>query len=259
MVDVDNLKPTERFGNRAKYYSQARPDYPAALLDYIWQHCHLSPGSKIVDIGSGTGISSRALAERGTHVTGIEPNDAMLEEAMTNPNFRDKIEYIKASAESTGLPNDCFDAIFCAQAFHWFQPDIALQEFRRILKPGAWVVLIWNERDESDTFTKSYGDLLRTLPDTSQVEVQRGKAGNALLESSQFCNALRKTFAHQQILDLQKLIGRAFSASYSPTPETAEAVDFEQKLRELFNAFQQKQQVNLKYECSAYLAQKPEG
>lgn len=259
MLNADEYKPTERFSNRASQYSKARPDYPAKALDFILERCSLKAESKLVDIGAGTGISSRAFASRGLLVTGVEPNQSMLDEAKNHPDFAEKLTYVKAKAEETGLPSNTFDAVVCAQSFHWFDPGLALAEFNRMLKPGGWIVLLWNERDESDQFTKEYGKLLLTLPDTKLVEMKRGEAGQPLMESKIFSKQDKTCFAHEQLLDLDKLIGRAFSASYAPTPGSEEAADFEQKLTRLFKLFQKDNQVVLKYECSVYTAQKMTG
>ena len=259
MLHSNEYNPTERFSNRASQYSQARPDYPADALDFILKRCALGNGSKLVDIGAGTGISTRAFASRGLNVTGVEPNQAMLDEAEKNKDFSELIQYARGKAEETGLPSNSYDAVLCAQAFHWFEPGLALAEFNRLLKPGGWIILIWNERDEKDLFTKEYGTLLRTLPDTKNVELNRFNAGAPLLESKIFKQQDKTCFANEQILDLEKLIGRAFSASYAPEPGTGEAAAFEERLARLFRLFQKDGKVVIRYECSVYTAQKMTG
>lgn len=256
MHNPEKYNPTQRFSARAKLYSKARPGYPQSALDYIMVHCHLDKGSKLADLGAGTGISARAFADQGCHVTAVEPNDSMLNEAVAHDDYKKQISYVKATAENSTLPDQTYDAVVCAQAFHWFNPELALKEFQRILKPGGWVVLIWNERDESDPFTRQYGDLLRTLPDTSSVEGSRGSAGQALLVSDTFTEKGKSEFQNQQILDLDLFLGRAFSASYAPDPDSPEALMFEEKLRRIFETFCLDEQVTMKYVCSVYTARK---
>jgi len=256
MHDISKYNPTERFSNRAKHYSQARPDYPAEAMDFMAQRCQFSDESLICDIGAGTGISTRAFASRAYHLFGVEPNEAMLNEAKMHPDFSDRIQYVKATAEETGLDSGFFDAVVCAQAFHWFNPEKALLEFCRILKDGGWVLLIWNEREESDPFTKDYGDLLRTWPDTLKVETKRGKAGEPLLQSTLFQNQDRSCFPNNQVMTLEKLIKRALSASYAPAPETSEAEEFSEKLSELFGKYQQEGSVVMHYQACVYSGQK---
>ena len=255
-MDVEKYSPTSRFSNRAKLYSQARPGYPPSALDYLCSECQLIPGKKVLDIGAGTGISSRALADVGLLVTAVEPNLAMLDEARAHEDYVDSITYIQASAEHTGLKSGEYDAIVCAQAFHWFDPARALSEFHRLLKHKGYLALMWNERDEEDPFAHEYGDLLRTLPDTSLVEVKRGSAGEVLFDSPLFTAAKLTYFQNEQILDIEGFINRALSASYAPAPESPEASSFRATLQELFDKYQQKGQVVLKYKSSVYSAEK---
>ena len=257
MHNPEKYNPTQRFTARAKLYSKARPNYPQPALDYIMVHCHLDKDSAVADLGAGTGISARAMATQGCTVTAVEPNESMLNEALAHTEQRNAITYIKATAENSTLPDAAYDAVISAQAFHWFNPDLALAEFQRILKPGGWVVLIWNERDEKDTFTLEYGNLLRTLPDTASVEVPRGTAGQALLDSDLFQEKSKCDFQNAQVLNLDLFLGRAFSASYAPDPDSPEALVFEDKLREVFNRFASKDaEVTMRYVCSVYSAQK---
>src|SRR5205807_8143789 len=136
-------------------------------------------------------------------------------------------------------------------AFHWFDVAAALGEFRRILKPGGWVVLIWNERDESDPFTAAYGAVIRSAPDAAAIEGPRAKAGDSLLNSSLFEQTERVRFRNEQTLDLEGLLGRAFSASYAPrTGEPAER--FAHGLKEVFARFHTTGKVVLRYETSIF-------
>jgi ubiquinone/menaquinone biosynthesis C-methylase UbiE len=79
------------------------------------------------------------------------------------------------------LSDSVADAVLAAQAFHWFNCELALCEFHRILKPDGWVVLVWNERDESDPFTAAYSAVIRTAPEAERLELNRGQAGEPLL------------------------------------------------------------------------------
>ncbi len=209
-----------------------------------------------MDVGSGTGISSRLFAQRGLIVVGIEPNEAMRTEAenTTGSNSELQVSYQQGTAESTGLPEATCDAILAAQAFHWFEPTPTLREFLRILKPGGWLVLMWNERDESDSFTREYGEVIRQFPNSPQIESMRSGAGDVLLEFPEFHDATRDTFPNQQVLDEEGMIGRAFSASYAPRdPETVAIVT--ERFREIFQTHQKDEAVAIQYETSVYTAQ----
>src|SRR5262249_5045769 len=159
--------------------------------DFILRRCGLGPGSVVVDVGSGTGISARLLARHGLCVTGIEPNTGMRAkaEAETLPPGVPAPVYREGSAEATGLPDAIADAVLAAQAFHWFEPDASLREFHRILRPGGWVVLMWNERDPSDPCTAAYGAVVGGTPEATAVEGSRSRAGEVLLTHPLFQDA----------------------------------------------------------------------
>src|SRR5262245_39857316 len=147
-----DYQPLERFTGLAKLYAQYRPSYPEAALDYIIHRAGLNAHSVLVDVGCGTGIATRQFAERGMSVIGIEPNEEMRRQAKAERVSTGVFPpcYQEGRAEATGLPVASAEAVLAAQAFHWFEWEAALQEFHRILKPNGLVILMWNERDESD-------------------------------------------------------------------------------------------------------------
>lgn len=259
----DSAKPgaTERFTGLAKVYARGRPTYPAAAIDLIIDRCKLDAHSCLIDVGCGTGISSRLFAERGIQVIGVEPNADMLAQARaharndTSHNQQANLQYVEGTAENTNIGAESADAIVCAQAFHWFHPYQSITEFCRVLKRSGWIALMWNERNESDPFTKEYGDLLRTLPDTSKVEMQRGKAGEVLGESRLVRNFSVQWFDNNHIMDFDGLQDRAFSASYVPKePPFKEMVI--NGLKRLFAHYSKAGLITMHYKTSVYLAQK---
>lgn len=257
MAELNQQNPTGRFTGLAEGYAKYRPTYPPAALDHVLTRCGLCPGSLVVDVGCGTGISARLLAGRGLRVVGVEPNDDMRRQAEAAPPPAGAVppEYRKGRAEATGLSDGAADAVVAAQAFHWFDAPAALAEFRRILRPGGWVALLWNERDESDAFTAAYGEVLRREPETAGVEAPRGRAGEPLLTSPLFEQAERRAFTHEQRLDEEGMLGRALSASYAPR-EPSRVAAFTAGLRDAFRRFQQDGFVVLRYETSVYTARR---
>jgi SAM-dependent methyltransferase len=257
MTPSEAEQPTQRFTGLAELYARCRPDYPAAALDDIVAHCGLRHGAVIVDVGCGTGISTRLFAQRGFQVIGIEPNDDMRRqaEAQTCPDIPFALEYRPGKAEETGLLAAVADTVLAAQAFHWFEPAGTLREFHRVLKPKGWVVLIWNERDPRDLFTAEYGEIIAREAQSKAVEAQRHRAGESLMTSALFARAEKHCFAHEQLLDEEGLLGRAFSASYAPR-ETNAAKAFAEELRALYGRHQRQGCVRLLYETSVYLAER---
>jgi len=119
----------------ADFYDEHRPRPPSPLLDALQRYA----GGElrcVVDLGSGTGLSTRPWADRAAHVVGIEPNDAMRAVAVartTEPNVR----YVAAFADHTSLPDETADLVTCSQSFHWMERQPVLAEAARVLRPGG--------------------------------------------------------------------------------------------------------------------------
>ena len=247
----------ERFTGLADVYAQCRPDYPAAAIDFILAHRSLKPGATLVDVGCGTGISSRLFAARGLRVIGIDPNADMRRRAeaepmppgMPSPIYRD------GRGEATSLPDASADAVLAAQAFHWLDADAALREAYRILKLQGWTILMWNERDTRDPFTAAYGNVIRSTAEAVRIEDKRHAAGTPLLTCTLFEDGTRTDFSHTQTVDEGGMIGRALSASYAPR-EPPDRARFKTALQDVFARYQQAGRVTLCYQTSVYLAKK---
>ncbi|GHO47927.1 class I SAM-dependent methyltransferase [Ktedonospora formicarum] len=125
---------------KAASYNQVRPTPPSALLDVLTQLIDLPHPALVVDLGSGTGISTAIWGERAEQVIGIEPNADMRKEALHKIEghpHADHIRYQEGVAHQTGLPDDCADIVTAAQSFHWMEPTSTLAEIARILRPGG--------------------------------------------------------------------------------------------------------------------------
>jgi SAM-dependent methyltransferase len=114
------------------------------------------------------------------------------------------------------LSNASVDLVTSFQAFHWFNPEPTLLEFRRILKPNGRLAVVWNNRDKNDAFTKEYSDFVRALSNNHPSE-SRLKSVEPLRENKYFTNYYEsEPIPYCQELDLDGLIGRAMSTSYVP-------------------------------------------
>jgi ubiquinone/menaquinone biosynthesis C-methylase UbiE len=260
MSESSSVDPTERFNGLAKLYAQCRPNYPDEAINLLMTHCSLNEHSVVADVGCGTGISTRLLAKRGVQVVGIEPNDEMRHQAeLDSTHFQDPPPlFVPGRAEATGLSDYSVDGVLAAQSFHWFDPELSLQEFHRILRTRGWVMLMWNERDDRDHFTASYTKLIRSLSEAAAVEIPRGKAGNVLLQGQRFAHLNKFLFQNEQFLNEEGFLGRSFSASYAPKDQFLRE-QFEEHLRELFSEYEVGGQVVIRYETSVFLGQKVAG
>lgn len=133
------------FARQAEAYRRGRPGYPPQLQNWLRDALGLGPGRTVADVGAGTGKFTPRLLATGADVVAVEPVDAMRERI--TPHAR--LHVRTGTAQATGLEAASLDALVCAQAFHWFATHAALDEFARVMKPGAHLGLVWNKRDES--------------------------------------------------------------------------------------------------------------
>jgi ubiquinone/menaquinone biosynthesis C-methylase UbiE len=208
------MSPLSRFCDRAEDYAKYRPSYPTeaitAILAELGEPSHLTAA----DIGAGTGISARLLADRGLRVWAIEPNAAMQQAALPHPH----VTFQVGTAEETGLATASIDVVTCFQSFHWFEPARSLTEFRRLLRASGRLALVWNDRDQDDPFTAQYTQLIRTASDEHPAETRHVQtlASQSLASSLLFQNVRHRQFRYCQSVNLQTLIGRVRSTSYLP-------------------------------------------
>lgn len=244
------MNPLNRFSDRAADYVKYRPSYPAAAIDKILEGLNSPSQLVAADIGAGTGISSRLLAQRGVRVIAIEPNEAMRQAAQSHQ----EVEIRDATAEATSLADTSVDLVVCFQSFHWFNPQPTLLEFHRILKYKGRLAVVWNERDRHDEFTAKYTQIVQLASNNHPAE-QRRVAVEPLLTSILFPDVQQYTFAYRQDLDLAGLIGRAMSTSYIPQQGEAHQ-QLISNLQQLYETYCDRNGlVSLVYSTSVFLAQ----
>lgn len=246
------IRATERFSNRVENYIRYRPNYPQVLLEYLSRHCQLTSDSIIADIGSGTGILSEIFLRNGNSVYGVEPNPEMREAGerllQHYPNFIS----VAATAETTGLASASIDMVTAGQAFHWFDQQQAKHEFRRILKPQGWVVLIWNDRKEdSDPFSLAYEQLLQTYA-TDYREVNHKRIDDGVMDQFFEQGYQVTTFENSQIFDFDGLKGRLLSSSYAPVAGQPGHEPMMTELKIIFDSYQRDGKVRIEYDTRLY-------
>jgi ubiquinone/menaquinone biosynthesis C-methylase UbiE len=142
----------------AAAYESARPGYPDEALALLASRLGITAGTTVCDLAAGTGKLTRRLLELGASVVAVEPVEGMREHAKaTAPGA----EIIDGTAEAIPLPDASVDAVTVAQAFHWFDADVALTEIARVLRPGGGLAILWNERDERTAWVAEMSRLIR--------------------------------------------------------------------------------------------------
>jgi SAM-dependent methyltransferase len=114
-------------------YDRYRPRPPEVLLETLCRYARVERPGLVVDLGCGTGLSTRAWEGRAELAIGVEPNPAMLAAAEMAPG----VKYRQAFAHETGLDDGCSDIVTCSQSLHWMEPEPTFAEAARILRPGG--------------------------------------------------------------------------------------------------------------------------
>ncbi len=152
MTDADNARSLS-FGAQAAAYERGRPSYPPGAIDWL-----LPPGARdVLDLGAGTGKLTTRLVERGLDVVAVDPLAEMLEVLCTSlPDT----PALLGTAEEIPLDDNSVDAVLVAQSWHWFDPERAIPEVARVLRPGGRLGLVWNTRDERLGWVRDLGRII---------------------------------------------------------------------------------------------------
>jgi SAM-dependent methyltransferase len=142
------VKPDHRllhrssFGAAAVAYAEHRPDYAEAAVRWALE---AAPGTRVLDLGAGTGKLTATLVALGAEVIAVEPDPAMLSELRRE---LPAVHALPGSAEAIPLPQACVDAVVAGNALHWFDMDVAGPEMARVLVPGGVLAGLWNVMDD---------------------------------------------------------------------------------------------------------------
>jgi SAM-dependent methyltransferase len=249
------VAPTHRFSNRVEDYRKYRPGYPPQLVADLTDLGILTPAAVVADVGSGTGLLTRQFLEQGNAVVGVEPNAEMRAAGEEYLHGFARFTSVDATAETTTLPDGSIDLVVAGQAFHWFDRARTQAEFRRILRPGGWCVLIWNDRHTDTTpFLIAYEQLLRQFS-TDYAAVDHKQVTDAVIEEFFAPSPVtRRTYPNRQLFDLADLQGRLLSSSYAPAPGHPAHGPMLARLKEVFHAHQRDGQVSFDYDTKLYAA-----
>jgi ubiquinone/menaquinone biosynthesis C-methylase UbiE len=194
------------FGRGAEAYERGRPGYPADAIAWLTERLGLGPGRTVVDLGAGTGKLSRLLVGTGARVVAVEPVEEMRSYLETVAG----VQTLEGAAEAIPLPAASADACTIAQAFHWFEPDAALAEIHRVLRPGSALALLWNSLDESDPLTAAFAAVLARYRAHPPVGYTWPEGCD---RSTLFTRPELRTFANVQELDAEMIADRLASES----------------------------------------------
>ena len=209
------------FADGADIYAASRPAYPAEALDWLRDRLAIGAGIRVVEVGAGTGIFTRLLLETGASVLATDPVPEMLAHlTSTLPGAGTAV----ATAEALPIADRSVDAVICATAFHWFATARALAEFRRVLRPGGTLGLIWNVRDNDVPWVRRLSEITDRYQDDAPR--QKSQAWRGVFPAPGF-SPLHETLMRYDHVGTPDdvIVGRTLSTSFiAALPDDRHAV-----------------------------------
>jgi len=242
------------FDRNAATYERGRPDYPPAAVRHLARVLHLGPGTIVVELGSGTGKFTRALAPVGAARIAIEPMAGMrrvFREAVPD------VPVLDGTAEAIPLPDGFADAVVCAQSFHWFRPRRALREIARVLRPRGALALIWNTRDEGVAWSRAISRIVARYRWMSPKSRDARWRPVFLAGGHPFGPLHARTFSHVQRGAIETFVERTLSVSVIANLPPAQQRAVADEVRAVFRndpAVRGRTTVDLPYSTDVYWA-----
>jgi SAM-dependent methyltransferase len=209
------------FDRVADEYERTRPTYPPELLEQL----PLDADAAVLDLGAGTGKLTRVLAERFREVTAVEPlanMRAMLEQVVPG------VIALPGSAEWIPLDDGSVDAVFAAQAFHWFDKPVALPEIARVLREPGIFAVVWNQGDDDrpDPRPREFVHEVQLLHDEALRRWEGEPEWEDMLRGSGLFAEVhdRTSVAHDHVLDRAGILDNLRSVSWIASRDDREAV-----------------------------------
>ena len=216
------------FERRSGTYALARPTYHPAVLDAVATHIGRSAvDGPTVDLGAGTGISTRALADRGLDVVAVEPVKAMRDELRASTA---DLQVADGTAESMPFEGESAAAVVVAQAFHWFDHGPALDEIARVLRRGGSLITLWNVRDEAVGWMQEY----TTIQDQVQGDTPRYRDmawRRAIEGDARFGLVNEVSTPNPQQSSVEHTVGRFLSTSFIARLDSARQQELVDEIR----------------------------
>ena len=232
------------FGSVAAGYAAHRPDYPADAVAFLVG----SSPRRVLDLGAGTGLLTGVLLTAGHEVVAVDPAGQMLAELRAR--YPQVIAHV-GDAEAVPLPDGSVDAVVAGQAAHWFDPEPAAAQLRRVLRPGGVVGLVWNTRDEEVPWVAALGQVLAD-------EARGHEADRGVVDA--FARALGARVEHHrsgivQRLSPEQVVAGIATRSYVATMDDARREAFLGEVRAVLDThpdIRGRDLVDLPYRTDAY-------
>lgn len=211
--------------------------------------------SKILDLGAGTGKFTKLLLPFFKNIIAIEPVDGMRKKFQT---LFPEVQIMFGTAEEIPLESCSVDFVLCAQAFHWFNAPVAIQEIYRILKPNGGLGLLWNVRDESFDWVRRLTEIIDPYEDGAP-RYKKMYWKQAFDETNYFSKLNHQSFSYIQDGSIETIVDRIASISFISTLPDKTRQQILSDVRELIATHPQTKNtniINLPYKTDVYCSQK---
>jgi SAM-dependent methyltransferase len=233
------------FGSVAAGYAALRPTYPSDAVAFLVGR---DRPRRVLDLGAGTGLLTAVVRELGHEVLAVDPSAEMLAEL--SQRLPD-VDAVVGSAESIPAGDASMEAVVAGQAAHWFDPEPAAQEIRRVLRPGGVLGLIWNTRDERVPWVAALGAALAA--EARNHEADQGVVDDLVLALSADVAVTESRIA--QRVTPEEIVGGISTRSYVAVMDDHRRADFLGAIRQLLDDHpdtRDRQDLELPYVTRAY-------
>ena len=242
-MDDDVSRLSRAFGPVAEAYDRGRPDFPREAAAWLVGR----EAATVVELGAGTGKLTRQLVALGHDVHATDPDAAML--AVLQRHLPD-VPTSVSGAEEIPLPDRSVDVVVAGQAFHWFDHERALPEIARVLRPGGYLALAWNVRDERIPWVRKLGRALG-----SAAAAEGTDSTDAVVQSDLFGFVEDTTFSFWQGVDRDTILDMAASRSYVATLDDETRQATLDAVRALYDDYGRGMDgMQIPYDCRCYRA-----
>lgn len=201
----------DRFARVAADYARGRPGYPPALAAFVAEVCKVPAAqATVMDVGCGTGLSTRALGGHFGELIGVDPSQPMLDHARTAREGDER--YMHGRAELLPLADDAVDAITIAQGLHWLDLDGALPEFQRVGRDHAVLVAAWNRRPTTGAWAEYESILVESCPEYVDIRARWNEVVDEV--DARLPRLADQVFEHTVPFDTERALAMAASFSY---------------------------------------------
>jgi SAM-dependent methyltransferase len=242
----DEALAGRRFGAAAAEYVAGRPDYPAAIVDWL-----VGAAASVADVGAGTGKLTAALVRPGREVVAVEPDAGMLA-ALAREVPGARVE--QGSGEALPLPDASVDAIVYGQAWHWVDVPAASAEAARVLRPGGSLGLVWNVRDSGVDWVRELGLIMLGSAAERMID------DDAVVVAPPFRPLERRDLRWTRPMTADQLVAIAASRSSVIALPDAERADLLRDVRSLLAGHPQtagRERIEMPYTTSAFRTTRP--